>query len=61
MNSRYGNQQQVRDNVAAELTEAVYPIVLQQGVGTQWLELEVNLWKALSDALSTSNAKLLAN
>ena len=57
MSGKYGNQNYVRDNVAAELTEAVYPVVLRHGVGTQWLDLELNLWKALTEALTAFDAQ----
>ena len=36
------------DNLAAELTDAAYPVVLQHGVGEKWLDLELDLWKAMT-------------
>jgi len=35
------------ENFAAELTSAVYPVILRFGSKDQWLELELGLWKAL--------------
>ena len=37
------------ENFAAELTSAVYPVVLRHGRKDQWLKLELGLWKALAD------------
>jgi hypothetical protein len=39
------------ENLAAELTNAAYPILLRHGVGEKWLELELDLWKALSETV----------
>ena len=36
------------ENLSAELTEAAYPAVLRQGVGSNWLDLELDMWKALT-------------
>ena len=36
------------ENLAAELTDAAYPVVLQHGVGDKWLDLELDLWKAMT-------------
>jgi hypothetical protein len=32
---------------AAELTEAVYPVVLRHGAVDNWLDLELDLWRTL--------------
>jgi hypothetical protein len=37
------------ENFAAELTSAVYPVVLRYGRQDQWLKLELGLWRALAD------------
>jgi hypothetical protein len=34
-------------NIAAELTSAVYPLVLRQGIRGSWLDLELGLWRTL--------------
>jgi hypothetical protein len=39
------------ETLAAELTDAAYPIVLRQGVGDRWLDLELALWGVLADTV----------
>jgi hypothetical protein len=39
------------ENIAAELTSAVYSVTLRHGVGGSWLDLELSLWKALAEAV----------
>jgi len=39
------------ENLAAELTNAVYPVVLRHGIGIEWLDLQLDLWKALSETI----------
>jgi hypothetical protein len=39
------------ENLAAELTNAAYPVVLRHGARDKWLDLELDLWKALTDTL----------
>jgi hypothetical protein len=39
------------ENVAAELTSAVYAVMLRRGVEGSWLDLELSLWSALSEAV----------
>lgn len=46
-----GSRDTSLENFAAELTEAAYPVVLQRGVGDRWLDLELDLWKVLSNTL----------
>src|SRR5205823_13571908 len=36
------------ETFAAELTEAIFPVALRYGVGDRWLDLELDLWRALS-------------
>jgi hypothetical protein len=36
---------------AAELTAAVYSVALRHGVGDTWLELELDLWRALTETV----------
>ena len=40
-----------RENIAAELTSAVYAVMLRRGVEGSWLDLELSLWRALSEAV----------
>jgi hypothetical protein len=37
------------ENFAAELTSAVFPVVLRYGRKDQWLKLQLGLWRALAD------------
>ena len=39
------------ETFAAELTEAVFPVALRYGVGDRWLDLELDLWRALSETV----------
>jgi hypothetical protein len=38
-------------DLAASLTEAAYPVALQHHVGNEWLDLELELWKVLSETV----------
>ena len=37
--------------IAAELTEAAYPVALRHGTVDSWVDLELELWKVLSERL----------
>jgi hypothetical protein len=39
------------ENIAAELTSAVYLVVLQHGMSGSWLDLELGLWRALAETV----------
>jgi hypothetical protein len=39
------------EDFAAELTGAAYPVALRHGLGEKWLDLEVDLWRALTETL----------
>jgi hypothetical protein len=41
------------ENFAAELTRAVYPLVLRRGPEHGWLKLELSLWKGLMETTKT--------
>jgi hypothetical protein len=41
------------ENFAAELTSAVYPVVLRRGVKDWWIKVELGLWRALARTLKT--------
>lgn len=45
------NQEIELENLAAELTSAVYPIALRHGMQGSWIEVELGLWRALAEAL----------
>lgn len=39
------------ENFVAELTDAAYQVALRHGAGEMWLDLELSLWKALSETI----------
>ncbi len=39
------------ENLAAELTDTAYRVALQRGVGDKWLDLQLDLWGALTQAI----------
>ena len=39
------------ENIAAELTSAVYTLVLRHGLRVSWLDLELGLWRALAESV----------
>jgi len=39
------------DDFVADLTEAVYPVALRHKGDEEWLDLELDLWKALGKAV----------
>ena len=39
------------ESLAAELTGAVYRIALRHGTRVAWVDLELDLWKALTEAI----------
>jgi hypothetical protein len=39
------------EDLAAELTDAAYRVALRHGVGDKWLELQLDLWGALTQAI----------
>jgi hypothetical protein len=52
MNSAATSDREVfLEDLAAELTSAAYPVVLRHGVGDKWLDLELDLWKALTETV----------
>lgn len=36
------------DDLAAELTSAAYSVALRRGLGDSWLDLELDLWRAVA-------------
>jgi hypothetical protein len=42
---------QTLEALAAELTAAAYPVALRYGAGEKWLDLELELWRALSETV----------
>jgi carbon storage regulator len=39
------------ESLASDLTDVAYRTALRHGVGNQWLELQLDLWEALTEAL----------
>ena len=39
------------ETFVAELTAAVYSVALRHGPGDRWLELELDLWNAVTDTV----------
>ena len=39
------------DNFAAELTRVAYYVALRHGTAGTWLDLELDLWRALADTV----------
>ncbi len=39
------------ESFAADLTDVAYGVALRHGVGDQWLKLQLDLWRALTEAL----------
>jgi hypothetical protein len=54
MNRKNGitsDQHATRERLAAELTLAAYAVVLRRERPALWLDLELDLWKALSETV----------
>jgi hypothetical protein len=39
------------DTLAAELTDAAFPVALHHGAGTDWLDAKLELWHVLEHAV----------
>jgi hypothetical protein len=39
------------ENIAAELTSAVYPLALRHGMNGSWIKVELGLWRALAETV----------
>jgi hypothetical protein len=46
------------ESLAAELALAAYRVALQTRTGGTWLDLELDLWRALADTVETWRRKL---
>jgi hypothetical protein len=47
------------EDFAAELTEAAYTVALQHGAGDRWLDLVLDLWKVLNEAVHKRDRQAL--
>ena len=45
------NQRPGLDDFVADLTEAAYPIALRHKGGERWLDLELDLWRAMAQTV----------
>jgi hypothetical protein len=45
------------EDFVAELTAAAYVIALRHGAGNPWLDVELELWQALTDTAGEWNRK----
>jgi hypothetical protein len=52
------NRDALLETFAAELTAAAYRVALRTGTRSTWLDLELDLWRALSDTVKTWERKL---
>ena len=55
---RAGNRDAALENFAAQLTAAAYPIALRAGVGDRWLDLELDLWRAMTETVKQQGRDL---
>jgi hypothetical protein len=47
--------------LAAELTDAAYDIALRHGVSGSWIELQLDLWAVLAEAIERAESRLAAS
>jgi hypothetical protein len=45
------------DELTAELTRTVYQVALRHQTGGTWLDLELDLWRAVSDAVKMARSR----
>jgi len=57
--STQSDQDVLLDTFAAELTDAAYPIALKYGVLGSSLDLELEIWKTLTDVVRKRGHELL--
>ena len=48
------------ENFVAELTEAAYPVALRHKASKEWLDLELDLWKALTQTVKNWQERQLS-
>jgi hypothetical protein len=47
----FDDRESFHNDLASELTDAAYPVALRHNVGDEWLDLELDLWKVLSETV----------
>jgi hypothetical protein len=46
------------ENFVAKLTLAAYGVALERGTAGNWIDLEIDLWRALADTIKTGGSEL---
>jgi hypothetical protein len=46
-----GEREALFENLSVELTDAAYGVALRHGVGDKWLDLQMDLWGAMTRAI----------
>jgi hypothetical protein len=46
-----GNRDRILEALAAELTQAAYAVALRHKATGSWIDLELNLWRALEETV----------
>jgi hypothetical protein len=46
-----GNRETLHENFAVELTNAAYAVARRHSVEDKWLDLELELWEAMNEAV----------
>jgi carbon storage regulator len=46
------------ESLAADLTDVAYRVALRHGMGNEWLELQLDLWRALIKALEKQSGSV---
>ena len=51
----------LRETLVAQLTTVAYAVALRHGTGHSWLDLQLDLWKALDDSVTRWGQECLAD
>ena len=51
-----GTVQSSLASLAAKLTDAAYAVALRHGVSGSWIDLQLELWRALTDAIERAES-----
>ena len=54
------NRDALLENFAAELTRAAYGVALRHATAGAWVDLELDLWKALADTVKTWGKEMVS-
>ena len=61
LNEKTANVDAFLEDYAAELTNAAYPVFLRFRNSGSWLDLELNLWKALAETFRQARIPSVSN